>query len=51
MRQHPDYLLQLSREQMKTLGYRVIDQIVDHYTSLPGKRVTRIASRSDLEER
>ena len=51
MSQHPEDLLQLSREQMRTLGYCVIDQIVDHYTSLPGKRVTRMASRSDLEER
>ncbi len=51
MRQHPDSLLQLSGEQMRTLGYCVIDQIVDHFTSLPKKRVTRMASRSDLEGR
>lgn len=51
MVQHPNNLLELSREQMRALGYRVIDQIVDHFASLPEKPVTRMASRSDLEER
>jgi glutamate/tyrosine decarboxylase-like PLP-dependent enzyme len=51
MDQHPNNQLELSREQMRALGYRVIDQIVDHFASLPEKPVTRMASRSDLEER
>jgi glutamate/tyrosine decarboxylase-like PLP-dependent enzyme len=51
MSQLPNSLLQLSREEMRKPGYRVIDQIVDHFTSLPEKPVTPAASRSDLEGR
>jgi glutamate/tyrosine decarboxylase-like PLP-dependent enzyme len=51
MTQQPNNLLELSREQMRALGYRVIDQLVEHFASLPEKPVTRMASRSDLEAR
>jgi glutamate/tyrosine decarboxylase-like PLP-dependent enzyme len=47
----PNNRLELSREQMRAFGYRVIDRIVDHFVSLPDKPVTRMASRSDLEGR
>ena len=43
--------LDLSPEEMRTLGYQVIDHLVAHYSGLPEKRVARIGSRSDLEAR
>ncbi|MEW6733715.1 MAG: aminotransferase class V-fold PLP-dependent enzyme [Acidobacteriota bacterium] len=47
----PNSFLQLSNEQMRTLGYRIIDQLVDHFTTLAEKPVTRVARRIDLEAR
>ncbi len=43
--------LKLSREEMQTLGYRVIDTLVDHFDGLPSKSVTRSAERPVLEQR
>jgi glutamate/tyrosine decarboxylase-like PLP-dependent enzyme len=43
--------LQLSSEQMRALGYIVIDMIVDHYQNLPNKSVVayKTSKRSDME--
>ncbi|HSR31374.1 MAG TPA: aminotransferase class V-fold PLP-dependent enzyme, partial [Anaerolineae bacterium] len=41
--------LELSREEMRTLGYRVIDMLVEHSCQLSQKPVTRKASRQELE--
>lgn len=43
--------LQLSVEQMRKLGYRVIDMLVDHFDALPNKRVTKKASRRAIEQK
>ena len=43
--------LNLSREDMRALGYRVIDMLVEHFQELPGKPVTRKADRPTLETR
>jgi aromatic-L-amino-acid decarboxylase len=43
--------LSLSREEMRMLGYRVIDMLVEHFETLPEKPVTRKADRSTLEAR
>jgi aromatic-L-amino-acid decarboxylase len=43
--------LTLSPEEMRALGYRVVDILVDHLTALPGKPVTRKADRAGLEAR
>ena len=49
--QLPNHQLQLSPEEMRAIGYRVIDQLVDHFAELPDKSVTRIASRAEMESR
>ena len=41
--------LQLSPEEMKTLGYTVIDQIVAHYEQVPTKPVSRKRTRHEME--
>ena len=46
-----DGSLRLSTEEMRKLGYQVIDAIVEHYEDLPNKPVTRRADRPTLEER
>jgi aromatic-L-amino-acid decarboxylase len=43
--------LSLSDEQMRSLGYAVVDLLVDHFSNLAQKSVTRKASRSELEAR
>ncbi|MGH8549379.1 MAG: pyridoxal phosphate-dependent decarboxylase family protein [Methylococcales bacterium] len=43
--------LQLSAHEMRALGYRVIDLIIDHFESLRDQPVTRFAHRSFLEQR
>jgi aromatic-L-amino-acid decarboxylase len=43
--------LNLSREDMRALGYGVIDMLVEHFQELPGKPVTRKADRPTLETR
>ena len=41
--------LSLSREEMKALGYRAVDMLVDHLSSLPDQRVSHRKSRQELE--
>jgi aromatic-L-amino-acid decarboxylase len=43
--------LNLSREDMRALGYQVIDVLVEHFEGLPGKPVTRKADRPTLKAR
>jgi glutamate/tyrosine decarboxylase-like PLP-dependent enzyme len=43
--------LQLSREEMRTLGYRVIDLLVDHFAGKKEESVGASPSRDELEER
>lgn len=43
--------LELSEEDMRRFGYRVIDMIVDHLSALPGKPATGFAHRAELESR
>jgi len=43
--------LRLSRDEMRALGYRVIDILVEHFDELPQKPVTRIAERAEMERR
>lgn len=43
--------LQLSPEQMRDLGYRVIDELVAHHEQLPQKRTTQIGTRAELAAR
>ncbi len=46
-----DGTLRLSAEEMRKLGYEVIDALVEHFEELPSKPVTRKANRSALEKR
>ncbi|MHB8599620.1 MAG: pyridoxal phosphate-dependent decarboxylase family protein [Ktedonobacteraceae bacterium] len=46
-----DRFLQLSSEDMRALGYKVIDILIEHFECLKNKPVTRTTSRSVLEER
>ncbi len=41
--------LALDPEEMRRLGYLVVDTIVDHFSALPGKPVTERAARAELE--
>ncbi len=41
--------LRLPRDEMRALGYRVIDILVEHFGELPQKPVTRIAERAEME--
>ncbi len=41
--------LQLSRDEMRSLGYRIIDQIVEHFETLASKPVMRVSPRVELE--
>jgi aromatic-L-amino-acid decarboxylase len=43
--------LTLSPDEMRALGYRVIDMLVEHFETLPEKRVTRKADRASMEAR
>ena len=42
--------LSLDAEEMRELGYRAVDLLVEHFTSLPGKPVTRRSRREAMEE-
>ena len=42
---------EISEEQMRKLGYRVIDQLVNHLSNLRDKSPVMTANRSDLETR
>jgi aromatic-L-amino-acid decarboxylase len=41
--------LELSPEEMRDLGYRVVDMLVEHFGQLPAKPATRRATRRELE--
>ena len=43
--------LRLSREEMRSLGYRVVDLIVDHFASLDEAPVGRSPDRAEMEAR
>jgi aromatic-L-amino-acid decarboxylase len=43
--------LTLSSDDMRTLGYRVVDILIEHFEHLPGQSVTRKADRSSLEKK
>ncbi|MGE0129476.1 MAG: aspartate aminotransferase family protein [Blastocatellales bacterium] len=43
--------LKLSRDEMRQLGYRVVDQIVEHFEDLASKPVMRVSPRAVLETR
>ena len=48
--EQPDgYRLALSRDEMRNLGYRVVDLLVEHHDSLSQKPVTQRGDRQDLE--
>ena len=42
--------LDLSPEEMRSLGYRAVDLLVEHFTTLPEQRPTAIASREEMDE-
>jgi aromatic-L-amino-acid decarboxylase len=42
--------LELSSDEMRAFGYRVIDLIVDHFDTLPGQPIGRKGARSALEK-
>jgi aromatic-L-amino-acid decarboxylase len=46
----PDTTLELSGEEMRALGYRVVDILVEHFEQLRDKPVTRRADRATLEK-
>jgi glutamate/tyrosine decarboxylase-like PLP-dependent enzyme len=41
--------LELSAEEMRGLGYRIVDQIVEHFETLASKPVTHVSPRVELE--
>jgi glutamate/tyrosine decarboxylase-like PLP-dependent enzyme len=41
--------LELTGEEMRSLGYRIVDQIVEHFETLANKPVMRVSPRVDLE--
>jgi glutamate/tyrosine decarboxylase-like PLP-dependent enzyme len=45
-----DHALDLSREEMREIGYRVIDLLIEHFQKLPDKPVTRKGDRLILEK-
>ena len=45
------FTLNLSREDMRALGYRIVDILVEHFQDLPEKPVTRKADRPTMETR
>jgi aromatic-L-amino-acid/L-tryptophan decarboxylase len=46
----PEATLELSGEEMRTLGYRVVDILVEHFEQLRDKPVTRKSDRLTLEK-
>lgn len=44
-------MLKLTPDQMRSLGYRVIDLIIEHFETLPDKSATRNLRRAELEKR
>ncbi|MFN8372496.1 MAG: pyridoxal-dependent decarboxylase [Anaerolineae bacterium] len=49
MNAKPNRRLELSRDEMRALGYKVVDMIVDHVEALPEKPATRTATRQEME--
>jgi aromatic-L-amino-acid/L-tryptophan decarboxylase len=45
----PDRALELTPDQMRALGHRVVDLLVDHFAGLRGVPVAKTAMRLDLE--
>ncbi|BBM87789.1 pyridoxal phosphate-dependent decarboxylase family protein [Candidatus Uabimicrobium amorphum] len=43
--------LQFSREEMKKMGYQVIDMLVDHWDNLPQKRTAITATRQEMRDK
>jgi glutamate/tyrosine decarboxylase-like PLP-dependent enzyme len=41
--------LELTSEEMRSLGYRIVDQIVEHFETLADKPVMRVSPRAELE--
>lgn len=41
--------LQLSKDEMRQLGYRVVDQLVEHFENLASKPAMRVSPRAELE--
>jgi len=41
--------LELTSEEMRSLGYRIVDQIVEHFETLASKPVMRVSPRVELE--
>jgi aromatic-L-amino-acid/L-tryptophan decarboxylase len=41
--------LELTSEEMRSLGYRIVDQIVEHFETLASKPVMRVSPRIELE--
>jgi glutamate/tyrosine decarboxylase-like PLP-dependent enzyme len=46
-----DNKLQLSRDEMRRLGYRIVDRIIEHFETVHEKPVTRLSPRAELEAR
>src|SRR5689334_19999846 len=43
--------LQLTRDEMRDLGYRIVDQLVEHFATLTDKPVMHVTPRAELEPR
>jgi glutamate/tyrosine decarboxylase-like PLP-dependent enzyme len=41
--------LELTSEEMRSLGYRIVDQIVEHFETIADKPVMRVSPREELE--
>ncbi|MGH9855607.1 MAG: pyridoxal-dependent decarboxylase, partial [Blastocatellia bacterium] len=41
--------LKLTREEMRSLGYRIVDQIVEHFENLASQPVMSVSPRAELE--
>jgi glutamate/tyrosine decarboxylase-like PLP-dependent enzyme len=41
--------LELTSEEMRSLGYRIVDQIVEHFETLASKPVMHVSPRAELE--
>lgn len=41
--------LELTGEEMRSLGYRIVDQIVEHFETLASRPVMRVSPRAELE--
>lgn len=46
----PTATLQLDERDMRELGYRVVDSIVEHYSTLRARPVSKISTREDLRK-